>query len=174
LYSGNSESSLLQTNTAILSKFNADITGTQFSTPFDVSGSFNYALDGYWTNVRASQYGQSVPAERVVATVSLANGKVITATNTNPTGEASDIYPVGTNTITASAGAHGTISPSGAVLVDDDADQTFTITPNSGYHVKDVRVDGSSVGAVTTYKFNDVDSNHTIRATFTLNNSTSG
>ncbi|MES2215955.1 MAG: hypothetical protein V4481_01530 [Patescibacteria group bacterium] len=85
---------LLQTNTAILSKFNADITGTQFSSPFDVSGNFNYALDGYWTNVRQTQYGQSVPAVKVVATVTLASGQVVTATNTNLTGDPTTIYPV--------------------------------------------------------------------------------
>ncbi len=85
---------LLQTNTAILSKFNADVTGTQFSSPFDVSGTFNYGADGYWTNTRATQYGQSVPATKVVATVTLANGKVVTATNTTLTGNPTTIYPV--------------------------------------------------------------------------------
>lgn len=84
---------LLQTNTAILPKFNADITGTQFSSPFDVSGAFDYATDGYWTNVRETQFGQSVPATKVVATVTLANGKVVTATNTNLTGDPTTIYP---------------------------------------------------------------------------------
>lgn len=93
LYSGPSESDLLQTNTAILPKFNADITGTQFSSPFDISGTFDYATDGYWTNVRESQYGQSVPATRVVATVTLENGKVVTAENTNLTGDPTTIYP---------------------------------------------------------------------------------
>jgi hypothetical protein len=85
---------LLQTNTAILPKFNADITGTQFSTPFDVSGAFNYATDGYWTNVRQTEYGQSIPATRVVATVTLANGKVVTAENTVVTGDPTTIFPV--------------------------------------------------------------------------------
>ncbi|MDP3956696.1 MAG: hypothetical protein Q8P97_01745 [bacterium] len=85
---------LMQTNTAILPKFNLDITGIQFSSPFDVSGTFNYVTDGYWTNVRESQYGQSVPATKVVATVTLANGKVVTATNTNLTGNPTTIYPV--------------------------------------------------------------------------------
>lgn len=94
LYSGLSESDLMQTNTAILATFNTDITGTQFSSPFDVSGTFNYATDGYWTNVRESQYGQSVPATRVVATVTLENGKVVTAENTLPTGDPETIYPV--------------------------------------------------------------------------------
>jgi hypothetical protein len=91
---------LLQTNTAILPKFNADITGTQFSTPFDVSGAFNYAVDGYWTNVRQAEYGQSVPATRVVATVTLANGKVVTAENTVVTGDPTTIFPpVATTTV---------------------------------------------------------------------------
>ncbi len=90
LYSG---ATLLQTNTAILSKFNADVTGTQFSSPFDVSGTFNYALDGYWTNVRGTEYGQTVPATKVVATVTLENGKVVTAENTILTGDPTTIYP---------------------------------------------------------------------------------
>lgn len=84
---------LLQTNTAILPKFNADITGTQFSSPFDVSGSFDYAADGYWTNSRETEYGQSVPAVKVVATVTLANTKVVTATNTTLVGDPTTVYP---------------------------------------------------------------------------------
>jgi hypothetical protein len=70
------------------------------------------------------------------------------------------------HTITASAGAGGTISPSGAVSVADGSDQTFTITADPGYHVVDVRVDGVSVGAVTSYAFTNVTANHTISATF--------
>ncbi len=89
LFSG---TTLLQTNTAILPKFNADVTGTQFSSPFDVSGTFNYVTDGYWTNVRESEFGQSVPATKVVATVTLENGKIVTATNTNLVGNPETIY----------------------------------------------------------------------------------
>lgn len=80
---------LLQTNTLI-----GAVSGTQISSPFDVSGTFNYIADGYWTNVRASEYGQSVPATKVVATVTLANGKVVTATNESLTGDdPTTIYP---------------------------------------------------------------------------------
>lgn len=89
LYSG---ATLLQTNTAIIPAFNADITGTQFSSPFDVSGTFNYATDGYWVNDRESEYGQSVPATKVVATVTLESGKVITATNSILVGNPETIY----------------------------------------------------------------------------------
>ncbi len=75
-------------------------------------------------------------------------------------------------TITASAGANGSISPSGAVGVDYNNNQSFTITPNTGYHVVDVLVDGSSVGAVTNYDFNNVTANHTISASFAIDNFT--
>jgi hypothetical protein len=90
LFSG---TTLLQTNTAIIAKFNTDITGTQFSSPFDVSGTFDYVADGYWTNARQTEYGQNVSATRVVATVTLANGKIVTAENTNLTGDPATIFP---------------------------------------------------------------------------------
>ncbi len=73
-------------------------------------------------------------------------------------------------TITASAGSGGGISPSGAVTVNSGGSQTFTITPNSGYSISSVIVDGASVGAVSTYTFNNVTANHTIAATFTAGN----
>ena len=53
--------------------------------------------------------------------------------------------------------------------MDYGADQTFTITPSTGYHVADVLVDGVSVGAVTSYTFEDVSANHTISASFEAN-----
>ena len=98
---------LLQTNTAILPKFNADITGVQVSSPFDVSGTFAYATDGYWTNVRETQYGQSVPATRVVATVTLANGKIVTAENVLLTGDPTTIYPPVTPPVKPPCDNHG-------------------------------------------------------------------
>ena len=79
---------------------------------------------------------------------------------------------VTTWTITASAGANGSIAPSGAVVVTQGASQAFTITPNSGYHVAGVTVDGASAGAVTSYTFTNVTANHTIAATFAVNSST--
>jgi len=73
---------------------------------------------------------------------------------------------INTYTITASAGTGGTISPSGAVSVNYGGSKTFTITPNAGYKIKDVKVDGVSVGAVNTYTFTNVVAPHTIVATF--------
>jgi hypothetical protein len=75
-------------------------------------------------------------------------------------------------TITASAGVNGSISPSGAVSVNNGGSQSFSITPNTGYHVDDLLVDGSSVGAVTSYTFTNVTANHTISATFAVNTNT--
>lgn len=68
--------------------------------------------------------------------------------------------------ITATADEHGAIAPEGAVTVPKGKNQTFTITPDSGYYIKDVLVDGKSVGAVSTYTFEKVVDNHTIHATF--------
>jgi len=70
-------------------------------------------------------------------------------------------------TITASAGAGGSISPSGTVSVPANSSQTFQIVPDDGYRVLDVIVDGSSVGRNTSYTFTNVSSNHTISVTFT-------
>ena len=70
--------------------------------------------------------------------------------------------------ITATAGANGSISPSGAVIVNEGSNKTFTISPNTGYAVADVQVDGGSVGAVSSYTFTNVTADHTIHATFSV------
>jgi len=71
-----------------------------------------------------------------------------------------------TYTITATAGPGGSIDPFGEVTVPHGGSQTFTITPNEGYRIADVLVDGSSVGPVSYYTFTNVTSDHTIHATF--------
>ncbi len=76
-------------------------------------------------------------------------------------------------TITASTSGNGSITPSGAVLVNSGGSQSFTITANSAYRVSSVLVDVTSVGAVTSYAFTNVTGNHTIVADFT-NSSTGG
>ena len=70
--------------------------------------------------------------------------------------------------IQASAQDHGSISPSGNKLLAVGADQTYTITPDAGYHIADVVVDGTSVGAVSSYAFKNVVIGHTIDATFAI------
>ena len=69
-------------------------------------------------------------------------------------------------TIKATAGVNGAISPSGSVSVREGRNQTFTITPNTGYAISNVKIDGKSVGAVKSYTFENVKGNHTIEAIF--------
>ena len=69
-------------------------------------------------------------------------------------------------TIKATAGAGGSISPSGNVSVREGRDQTFTITPDKGYAVADVKIDGKSIGAVKSYTFENVSRTHTIEVIF--------
>ena len=79
------------------------------------------------------------------------------------------LYAIGSYTITATAGSGGSVSPAGNVNVVPGADQGFTVTADIGYHIVDVLVDGSSVGAVSSYTFTDVAADHTIAASFALN-----
>ena len=106
----------------------------------------------------------------------------ITAPNTNK-GPGIDYFiisplkvPVDSFEITATAGEGGTITAEGLaegkVAVPEDESATFTITPNAGYEIADVKVDGASVGKKTTYTFDHVDRTHTIEATFAFTNYT--
>ena len=69
-------------------------------------------------------------------------------------------------TIKATAGAGGSISPTGSVSVREGRDQTFTITPDKGYAVSNVKIDGKSIGAVKSYTFENVSRPHTIEVIF--------
>ena len=73
-------------------------------------------------------------------------------------------------TIKATAGAGGSISPSGSVSVREGRDQTFTITPDKGYAVANVKIDGKSIGAVKSYTFENVRRTHTIEVIFVKTN----
>src|SRR5439155_223322 len=75
----------------------------------------------------------------------------VTATHSIAASSAPDV-----ETITASAGPHGSISPAGPNSVDCGSSRTFTIAPDACYHVADVLVDGFSVGAVSSYSFSNV------------------
>jgi hypothetical protein len=71
------------------------------------------------------------------------------------------------NTITASAGNNGSISPDGIVIVAQGTDATYTITPESGYMIDTLTVDGTNVTVTSnTFTFMKVTSNHTIDVTF--------
>ncbi|XUX00696.1 MAG: InlB B-repeat-containing protein [Dehalogenimonas sp.] len=71
-------------------------------------------------------------------------------------------------TITATAGIHGAIDPSGVVSVPSGGSQSFTATPDAGYHVADMFVDGASVGALSSYTFTNVVADHMITVSFEI------
>jgi Divergent InlB B-repeat domain/MAM domain, meprin/A5/mu len=74
-----------------------------------------------------------------------------------------------TYTITASSGAGGSLTPSGAVMVIEGSNQTFDVTADIGYHISDVLADSVSVGATASYTFTNVLAAHTISASFAIN-----
>ncbi len=77
-------------------------------------------------------------------------------------------FKVITFEISGSSDTGGSIDPSGDVLVTYGSKQTFTVTPDSGYKILDIKVDGNSIGPVFTYSFDNVVSTHSISATFKL------
>ena len=89
------------------------------------------------------------------ATVTMSSDRIVTATF-------SSLY----YGVAASAGAGGSITPSGTIIVNFGASQTFTITADASYYISDVLVDGNSVGTVPSYTFTNIQGPHTIFATF--------
>ena len=74
--------------------------------------------------------------------------------------------------ITASAGEHGTISDAGETVITEGSSMTYTITPDDGYEIADVLVNGESVGAVDSYTFENISGDATIEAVFSFRNYT--
>ena len=93
-------------------------------------------------------------------------GVTITATDGTHTGT-SNSFTVNP-TISATAGANGAISPSGNFPVNYGSNQSFTITPNTGYSIAFVAVNGVSVGAVSSYTFTNIQATYDIYAAFAL------
>jgi hypothetical protein len=78
-------------------------------------------------------------------------------------------FAINTYFVTALAGPNGSVSPAGVSTVNHGSNLTVNITPASGYFVSDVHVDSVSVGAVTSYTFNNVTANHLLQAFFGTN-----
>ncbi|MEK7609595.1 MAG: DUF4082 domain-containing protein [Patescibacteria group bacterium] len=123
----------------------ATLLGTDTTSPYSYS----------WTGVGAGTYSLTARATDNSGAVTTSGAVGVT------------VGSVVTYAITASTGANGSISPTSATVT-SGSNQTFTITPNSGYQVAGVLVDGVSVGAVTSYTFSNVTANHTISATFSV------
>jgi hypothetical protein len=105
----------------------------------------------------SKELSKTFPAKQTTYTISTtagAGGAIIASSNSNVSTATN-----GTSTMTS-------------VTVTSGANQSFTITPNAGYKVASVTVDGAVVGAVTTYTFNNVTANHTLSATFSTSSYT--
>lgn len=96
----------------------------------------------------------------------MVNWGVIRCDGSCDIGAPSDALCSATHTITATAGSGGSIAPAGSVSVAQGTNRQFTITPDPGYTIDSVVVDGSNVGSVGTYWFNNISSDHTIGASF--------
>ena len=114
------------------------------------TGVLRKGCDGYQYRCIVSNSAGSVTSRSATLTV---------ADDTTPPSETTYI-------ITATAGANGSISPSGSVEVKEGADQTFTITADEGYEIENLKVDSSDVSAASSYTFNNVTEEHSIEATF--------
>lgn len=126
-------------------------------TPTGAVSTYQWLLNGAPVGINSSTFSATLPG---TYTVAIASGFGCKDTS------APLIVTLPAYIITATAGANGTISPSGAVSVNCGDNQTFTITPNPGYAILDVLVDGVSQGAIGTYTFTNVTAIHSISATF--------
>jgi hypothetical protein len=76
--------------------------------------------------------------------------------------------------INASAKTGGTIAPSGEIPAFENSEESFTVTPNTGYHILDVTVDGVSQGAISRYTFSGIAADHIISVAFESDSSNEG
>ena len=119
--------------------------GTKYTAPITVSG----------------EAGQSV--ETTIKAIAVKDGMFDSSVETF---EYTINIPVQKHTITATAGANGSITPSGAVEVTEGESKTFTITADEGYEIATIKVDGVDVAVETSYTFTNVTTDHTIVVTF--------
>ena len=136
------------------------VTETEHEQKYSLCGKVTIAKEkhtfGDWTIIKRPTSNRDGEKERICQICQHKEAKTIPATGSNYS-----YY-----TIKATAGAGGSISPSGNVSVREGRDQTFTITPDKGYAVANVKIDGKSIGAVKSYTFENVRRTHTIEVIF--------
>ncbi len=93
-------------------------------------------------------------------------GDVLTATLPPRPTNAPTAPPKNYHTITVTAGSGGSVSPSGSVDVEEGTSQSFIITPDLGYELSQLLIDGANVNIQTAYTFDNVRQNHTLYAVF--------
>jgi len=143
---------------------NVGVSGVDLAYSSDGGATFPHVIATGLAN--SGSYSWTIPSDATPQALVRATAHDAAGNAASDTSDAN--FTIGQWTITASAGANGSIAPSGSIGVDNGGSQAFTITPAAGYYVADVLVDGSSVGAVTSYTFSNVTANHTIAASFTV------
>ena len=136
------------------------VTETEHEQKYSLCGKVTIAKEkhtfGDWTITQRPTLNRDGEKERICQICQYKETKTIPATGSN----------YSHYTIKATAGAGGSISPNGNVSVREGSDRTFTITPDKGYAVSNVKIDGKSIGAVKSYTFENVRRNHTIEVSF--------
>jgi hypothetical protein len=159
-----------------LKNVNTDGTIKIFVKKFDASGNVIWAKSSGGTSW-AEGYGIAVDANGNSYVTGRYPDRTITfdattLTNADQWRGSTDIFVSKLSVsykITASAGANGSLSPSGNVAVLSSASQRFTFSPSTGYHLDSVIVDGVKSDSTTSYTFTNVSEDHTIRVTFAIN-----
>ena len=136
------------------------VTETEHEQKYSLCGKVTIAKEkhtfGDWTIIQRPTSNRDGEKERICQICQYKETKTIPATGSNYS-----YY-----TIKAAAGTGGSITPSGNVSVREGRDKTFTITPDKGYAVANVKIDGKSIGAVKSYTFENVSRTHTIEVIF--------
>ena len=113
----------------------------------------------------------SITANGASVTVTSASGQIYQFSAVVANGSLTATFAINTYTITVIQGANGVISP-GTITVNYGSSQTFTITPNTGYYIASLTVDGSPVTVASSYTFSNIQASHTITATFVITSTT--
>ncbi|HED07782.1 MAG TPA: hypothetical protein ENI57_06690, partial [Ignavibacteria bacterium] len=141
-------------------------------TPLGVTSVNSGGSQAYTITPSSGYKIESITVDGNPETVTTNSGQTYTFTNVVVNHTISATFSVIQFTITSSAGSNGSITPLGVTSVNSGGSQAYTITPNTGYKIDSIKVDGTPVTVTTnsgqTYTFTNVTANHTITATFSV------
>ena len=149
-----------------LNQFEADAdSSSQFTIPYNMSASQPFTLIGTLSGVPSGSVS-TIQWPELATTTSYEWYVTVSDSAATVTSPIWRFTTRATYTISASASRGGSIDPTGEVAVPPGSDQTFTSTPDDGYFLTNLMVDGVPQGAVSSYTFIGVTTNHTIEAVF--------